>query len=306
MTLTEYFLKNIQKIEKDGSNRFVLILGSGIHKEAFGKSVENSLTSWRKLLESVEPNIKISSSNYILEFERIVTARALNCGKKYAKIQAHEIEDFIKKEIAGKLSENQLLALNNEKQNYPLGIFNPKYVSDVIILNFDLVIESLLLGVENSSGNINRVQNPTNEKYLSARYRTINTINFWHPHGDIHSIKSIILGIRKYGMLIGEVEKLRRRFKANELHSKKNYHKTWIDVFMTQPVIIAGASFSESEWDLWFALVNRMRNFSKNGNKKFHMPIFKMQHDFSQGTDFFEAISESTNQWRTLEELFKN
>jgi hypothetical protein len=306
MDFTEYFLQNKEKIEKDCRNRFVVILGSGIHKEAFGKSVENSLTSWRKLLELVEPNIKIRSSNYILEFERIVTARALNCGKKYAKLQAHEIEDSIKKEIADKLSEHQQLILDSKEQNYPIGIFNPKYVSDVIILNFDMVIESLLLKVENSSGNINRVKNPTNEKYLSARYRTINTINFWHPHGDVRSIKSIILGIRKYGMLIGEVEKLRQRFKANELNPKKNYHKTWIDVFMTQPVIIAGASFSESEWDLWFALVNRMRNFSKNGNRKFQMPIFKMQHDFSQGTEFFEAILESTNQWRTLEELLNN
>lgn len=306
MKLTEYFLKNKKKIEKDGSNRFVVILGSGIHKEAFGNSVENSLTSWRKLLQLVEPNIKISSSNYILEFEKIVTTRAWNCGKKHAIVQAHEIEDSIKKEIASKLSEYQRIALNSEKQNYPLGIFNSKYVSDVIILNFDLVIESLLLDLENSSGNIHRVKNPTKEKYLSARYRTINGINFWHPHGDVHSIKSIILGIRKYGMLIGEVEKLRQRFKANEFKIKKNYHKTWIDLFMTQPIIIAGASFSESEWDLWFALVNRMRNFSKNSNKKFQKPIFKMHHNFSKGNDFFEAISESTNQWRTLEELFKN
>jgi hypothetical protein len=67
----EYYLDQI--INNSNEKKFVIILGSGIHKQAFqGKeNINNILSSWCCLLRTIDPNI-ILTNNFLLDFEKII------------------------------------------------------------------------------------------------------------------------------------------------------------------------------------------------------------------------------------------
>jgi hypothetical protein len=69
---------------------------------------------------------------------------------------------------------------------------------------------------------------------------------------------------------------------------------------------------SKDEWDIWFALVNRARNFAKSDNQQYKYPIFQMRececnHDYRH--EWFEPLftgMDFNQQWKELEKLFNN
>ena len=68
---------------------------------------------------------------------------------------------------------------------------------------------------------------------------------------------------------------------------------------------------SKDEWDIWFALVNRERNFAKNENIQFKQPIFQMRECECKNDaqhQWFEPLftgMKFDEQWKKLEKLFK-
>jgi hypothetical protein len=145
-----------------------------------------------------------------------------------------------------------------------------------------------------------------------TRYRTVNGIKFWHPHGDIRSHVSIVLSLRKYGMILPQIEVLRKHFKANERKNReKEEFYTWFDCIAKQPILIIGASISDLEWDIWFALANRKRNFAKRNFKKNEQPIFKMVGpcetlDKNWFTELTIRKETYPCQWERMQDLFNN
>jgi hypothetical protein len=306
----EYFLNKI--VSKQIENKFVVILGSGIHKHAFrnNSNINNCLSSWCCLLKEIEPNLDLSS-NFLLDFERIILDKTNSQDEK----AAFKIEKEILKEVLKKIKNYQNETIKNSNLIYPLSIFNSDYVSDVISLNFDLVPELLL--TNNKKTKVNNLHEHKNKKSIihSTRHRVINGINFWHPHGDADKYDSLILGTRKYGLHINKIEKIRMRSK----HQKKpdNYQKSWYDVLTHNPVIILGADISDMEWDIWNAIVNRERNFGKKeNNEKYKFPIYQMRELNSNDNcnaksnriwfkPLFEENLSFEKQWNKLETLFK-
>jgi hypothetical protein len=298
--------------EKKPNVKFVIILGSGIHKEVFSNKTEitNCLTSWAYLLKKIAPKTELSD-NYLLDFERIILDNTNSQDEK----AAFKIEKEILKEVVTKINKYQNETIKNSNLIYPLSIFNSDYVSDVISLNFDLVPELLL--TNNKKTKVNNLHEHKNKKSIihSTRHRVINGINFWHPHGDADKYDSLILGTRKYGLHINKIEKLRMRSK----HQKKpdNYQKSWYDVLTHNPVIILGADISDMEWDIWNAIVNRERNFGKKeNNEKYKFPIYQMRELNSNDNcnaksnriwfkPLFEENLSFEKQWNKLETLFK-
>jgi hypothetical protein len=297
--------------------KHVIILGSGFHKEAHGKDIFNCLTDWNHLLKSVGGNpTTIQNQNYILDFELLVA----NKTRKQTEKIASKIEDDLLKDLSTNIEKDQKNVLSKKDIQYPLEIFNPNKVSDVISLNFDLVPELLI-----NKGKIPRIHYckhvfTKEEKKISnsiniTRHRIIGNkkngeITFWHPHGDIMTPSSMQLGIRKYGTSITEVELLRKRhkqFEANMSKKDNNYVESWYDKIINQPVIILGASMSENEWDLWFALINKIRNFSKGGNSKFESKIYKMRHDNEKyRSDIFTELVPKSNDYKIQWQFVKN
>lgn len=300
----------IKELEESGDNiKFVIVLGSGFHKQAFrnNSNINNCLSSWCCLLKEIKPDLDLSD-NFLLDFERII----LNNTNSQDEKAAFKIEKEILKEVVTKINKYQNETIKNSNLIYPLSIFNSDYVSDVISLNFDLVPELLLTNSKKTK--INNLYEYKNKKSIihSTRHRVINGIKFWHPHGDVDKFDSLILGTRRYGLHINKIEKLRMRSK----HQKKpdNYQKSWYDVLTHNPVIIIGADISDMEWDIWNAIVNREHNYGKE--KNIAKPIYQMRTSSSENKTktksneiwfkpLFDENLSFEKQWNKLETLFK-
>jgi hypothetical protein len=300
-------------------DKIVLIIGAGIHqqflkiwtKEAF------NFKCWRHLFMSIaeiEDSNIIPSNFPILDFEKLVVEKTACTSTDLNSKPAYLVERNLIKKVVGLLSTNQLSTI--DLQNYPLEIFNPEYISDVINLNFDLVIEEKLAqnkGDKKWKKLVSCKSWKQNEQTKSIynkpnfQYRKINNIKFWHPHGDIEYINSIVLGLRKYGMQIQNIEKLRKKYKANNKNNKPRF-KTWLDQLMTQTVLILGADISHNEWDVLFALISKKRNRARRGSDE---PIFQMSenHTNSNLRDWVAPISNKSmsfsDQWNLLLDLFQ-
>ena len=120
------------------------------------------------------------------------------------------------------------------------------------------------------------IQNLYQKKAGILKYRIFKNedkIRFWYPHGSIHDKDPITLGTREYAKRFQTIERLRGHSKSDE----KNKPTSWYHELTHNPVLILGAEMSQNEWDIWFALVNRERNFAKNENQQFKYPIFQMR-----------------------------
>jgi hypothetical protein len=240
--------------------KYTLIIGAGIHNHTLRKPEysDSPLRSWDALMK------KIGGKNYhnpLLGFESLITDTA---NKK--AVPANQAESLLLHELAKILNEEQHKVLEDKDISYPVQIFNPEKVSDVIILNFDLVIEMLL-----SNGNL-----PELIKHEHSFYRIINGIKFWHPHGDIERPQSIDFGIREYGKNTLDVERLRALFKKDErsgAYDSSEITPTWYSAMILNPLVFAGTSLSFDEWGLWFALTSRKRNFATKGEE---LPIYTL------------------------------
>jgi hypothetical protein len=290
--LPGYFKNNKNKIAK---NKFVVIIGSGFHIQGIGKK-KNILNNWSALLSSIDKNVKLSGNN-VLDFEKIVRYRTEI--QKLKNKNASQIEKELLKEVASSIIN---YSKSVDKSKYPTNIFNNRYVSDVINLNYDLVVESI-------AGDINHIKNQYSDykiskkkiktPILSTLYYDVNEIRFWHPHGSVLRPETIQLGIRSYYKKTIEVETLRKRFKSKTRDKTKLVYENsnWFDLLSTRPIIICGASLSTSEWDLWLAIVSRLRNYAQYSQKE--TPIFKMYGNTNiknrEEINYFNRISNGKN-----------
>jgi hypothetical protein len=296
--------EQFEKLLNTSGVKFTIILGSGFHRNAIGGN--SVLSSWEKLLKDLNPASKLTGE-YHLDFEKIIQS------EKTPFEDSHKTEERLIQCVQKLIKEEQDKVLKDCTLCYPLGIFNPAKVSDVISLNFDEVPEKLLNKQEGvrigKYSNNSSFSSSSKESYgyLTSRHKAVDfgdkgKITFWHPHGIV-SNKSIILGAHRYAHLLKAVISIRN----GHMEAKRNdsSDNTWYKSLIENPVLILGAGMSPTEWDMWFALTSKNR---ANGDKK---PIFQMrececkkdvQHEWFQplftGADYKE-------QWKKLEELLK-
>jgi hypothetical protein len=255
----------------DPNVQFTIILGSGLHSQFIGS--DSILSSWELLLKELNSDVKLTG-DYHLDFEKIIESQKL------------QFEDSSKTEgkllrcIKLLLKKEQERVLRDCKDCYPLWLFNPKYVSDVVSLNFDEIPEKLLnrdkkvrLGKFTNKSSFN-VGSKESYSYLATRFRTVDfgkdgQINFWHPHGVNQNNKSIILGLHKYSHILETSIRLRKHHMKLKKQDKTDF--TWYQAILKNPIIIIGAGMSSIEWDLWFALISQKRANNPAA------PIFQMR-----------------------------
>lgn len=214
------------------------------------------MISWGNLLKALGVS---DLESPLLAFESLILKKA-----NELNVSASKGEKALLNEISQKIKDEEEKITKDSSINYPLQIFNPEKVSDVIILNFDLIIEKLL-----NNGIVPRKKQVVNLDYRLF-YREIKGIRFWHPHGDIYSPTKIQFGLRKYGMNISEVEHLRKVFKQIERNGNYNLNSdstTWYSAMIINPLIFIGTRLSWSEWTLWYTLISRKRNFALKGRE---------------------------------------
>ncbi len=294
--------------------RFTIILGSGFHNQAIGNN--SILSNWEKLLKDQDPNLNITGF-YPLDYEQLIVRRTAN--EQDPNLQdsgTEKIEQRISEEICHDLKCAQEKALKFNKNCYPKFIFNPDKVSDIISLNFDTTAETLcrdFVDEKNITRKHSRIFSDKNDEleipFTHVQFENGGTIVFWYPHGSIHDKSKNILGIREYSKRLAVLERLRKHSKKKE--REKTTSTTWYFQLTHNPVLILGADLKKDEWDMWFAIVNRERNFAKSENQQFKNPIFQMRECECQQDhrhEWFQPLftgMKFDEQWRKLEELFK-
>lgn len=282
-------------INKNDGIKFTIVLGSGFH---IPKNSNTILSSWEMLLKKMHPKF-VSQGNYLLDFEQMILI-------ENSSLQSSDVEK-LKLSQAAKCLKKVQENLDLEKLNqYPIEIFNPDIISDIVILNFDEVAEKICKEVLKCK--ISSIQYVEIDEKLKSEAKIHQTtrfkevifpnkgiIRFWHPHGSIAKSSEMILSARSYAMHIANIERLRKHSKSKIKNNNKL--NTWYDQLIHQPVLILGASISNSEWDLWSAFVNRERNFSKKDNKKFRKPIYQMRSS--------ENLISNENDKKTNEQWFE-
>ena len=300
----------LKALLKDPSLEFTIILGSGFHRQALGNNT--ILSSWEKLLTQYDSDLTLTGF-YPLDYEQLVVRRT---GKQENEESlnkaASEIEKSISEEICFDLLCAQNKSLKFSKKKYPKGIFNPKKVSDVISLNFDTTAEIIcceLAKIKEPICNYSKFPSTNNADlkipYWEVPFTENGSIRFWHPHGSMHDKENLTLGLREYSKRIQTIERLRNYSKSENQKDKTS----WYSQLSHNPVLILGAEMSKDEWDLWFALVNRERNFAKKENQEFKYPIFQMRECECKNDaqhQWFEPLFTGIKfdeQWKELEKL---
>jgi hypothetical protein len=298
---------------KDPSVKFTIIFGSGFHREVLGSN--SILSNWEKLLKDQDSELTLTGF-YPLDFEQLIVRRTgMQKDEESRQKAAYEMEKRISEEICFDLKCAQEKAVKFNKKHYPIGIFNPKKVSDIVSLNFDTTAEILSakkskLKKSESKPSIFESQENGNFEIpcWEVEFKKEEKIRFWYPHGSINDKDPITLGTREYAKRFQTIERLRKHSKSD----KENEPTSWYHQITLNPVLILGAHMSKDEWDIWFALVNRERNFAKKDNQQYKYPIFQMRececnHDYRH--EWFEPLftgMDFKQQWEELEELLKN
>ena len=317
-------MKNVIKQYKDKNQKLTIILGSGFHCQGLGKN--SILSNWSILLSKLIHNNSLTGK-YTLDFEKIIVHQTQNQNSA-ALQQAHIIEKNVLKQIAYFIKKEQEWVLSQSNSfKYP-NVFNPKYVSDVISLNFDHVAEELCnLNYGNGEKvkllNESSFQGKSSEKSKSTIYQRTshrkitdkqgNETRFWYPHGSIIKPDSITLGINRYTKLVSDTIRIRQHYKKKE---KENDFElvdlTWYSQILKNPVLILGASLSEAEWGLWSSIVFKKRNYAKSTSAFYENDIYKMidinTEDKNLGY-WYEPLFEGKDfneQWMLIENLLSD
>jgi hypothetical protein len=286
--------------------KFTIILGSGFHMQALGG--DSILSSWDILLRKVSHEANLTGQ-YHLDFEKIIQSKKITCE------DSHVTEERLIACVQKLIKEEQERVLTECEHCYPLGIFNPEKVSDVISLNFDEVPEKLLKKEQNASKlskfkNDSSFNKESNESYafLSTRNRSVEfannkTIKFWYPHGAIDNPKSIVLGLHRYACMVENGQRIRNHHMSAKRNNSTD--NTWYYRLLENPVLILGAGMSPTEWDMWFALTSRERANNKT-QLIFQMRECECKKDVQH--EWFEPLFTGMSfdeQWKKLEELLK-
>ncbi len=87
----------------------------------------------------------------------------------------------------------------------------------------------------------------------------------WHIHGLAYKPSSIVIGHYYYGKLLSQIQRyvggMIARYKAAESQGRAFTPKSWVDYFLTGDVHILGFGMDSAEFDLWWLICCKQRNF---------------------------------------------
>jgi hypothetical protein len=304
-------MKEIEKLSEIVSKgkKLTIVIGSGVNSYAVGNK-KTIVTNWAKLLDAAfGKKSKVSSQNYILDFERRLVDKTSEQDDKAAS----KIQDSILKGICESIQKEQVKSYYSK--GYPTYLFNKENVSNVVSLNFDLIPELLMSGGKIPKLGKKHKSISNNKSSNVCRYREIDGIRYWHPHGDVQSKESVVLGMRQYIDNVKHLEDMRRHHKdkARSNKGKNGFGNSWYEALVDNPVLVLGASLSDNELDIWGALINRERNFAKGINRsEYRPPVYIMWSECESGkfnkpdwvTPIFSVNQCYEKQWQKLKNIF--
>lgn len=233
-----------------------LLLGNG-----FSMSIFEDIPSWAELISSKITDV----TNYPILYEI-----ELHRSKK------NEIE--FKKQLSRKIEE---LKIKNEVYNFDSvsafgEMLNSRGINNILTTNYEDGVAYVLL---NKCGYVESGHDNSESIYSIHRYTeyidnsTGHRIKIWKIHGDSKKHETIQLGLNQYGEFLSKIQDYvngKYKFKDNkktvQYESIENRIKegpldvnSWIDLFFSTELYIAGFGMDYSEIDIWWLLTKRLR-----------------------------------------------
>ena len=255
----------LKGIRSGKSPQLTLILGAGIHNMIPGDN--NPLSSWSQLLNSMTNDIghPVLSGSPSLHWELISMA------SKDRNDMAHEGESNFRESLRDKIRDLEPGAIEHGREFMEpvFEILDTGMVSDVISMNLDLVLEQLY--AERHERTLKVQGKDRLSRFREIKTKSGTTVRFWHPHGDIDSIDTMLMGMWEYQRQLPKLRGQFNHFKSKERRMKRNDFfidvnrkaGSWLELMMFRPLIFAGTSLDLAEWDLWYSLLLRWRNRSR-------------------------------------------
>lgn len=252
--------KTTEPIQKDA--HIVLVLGAGIHnaastKNARGNAIAQQLANWDGVQDGLHKGNLLGQT---LAWELNGLDGHVDDDQQAAdRLKARQ------RKLAKKLRflAQRAQAFNWQPPKALQGLLQSGRVTDVISLNVDLVLEHWIQMTFNSRL-LPRVQGSQNAHRRRVFKIGGDLITFWYPHGDIDSPTNLQFSLSHYAKSLDWMESARKTYKEREKIGKDEEFETWLDPILSKrQLLVLGASLDPSEWDLWFALLCRWRNFAR-------------------------------------------
>lgn len=235
------------------------------------------ISSWDSLLKSFNNTIYENITDYSVLWE-LVSLEIENS----KSLPAAERDKMLSKRVIDKFKEANKILIHQENVNHKIiiDLLKTKRISDVIVLNLDLIFVNKLNRL--SEFTVNRVcdVSSTLTRKRIVHYDDI-AMRFWYPHGDVKNLKSITFGYWRYEARLRILSEVFRNMKRKERLSWKGFYSdpvncsNWFELMISQNLLILGSSIATSEIDLWYSLIARWRNYANfEGPKSFRLATY--------------------------------
>ncbi len=225
----------------------VPVIGAGVNIQAALQDGARNTNDWDGLLNRVSEEVGIDGPlppTPLAKWETLLRRWSLH--KRVEPFKAEEqLQAFVCRELRAHETTTARYSLYGE--------FLDAGFRDIISLNFDRQI----------------ALHRTNERFIAPRRRDLlyrhsiaGATRIWYPHGDTRKSATLKLGVRKYGMLIGTLERERTRIMAaTRSRGRDTSRAHWLDlILLGAPLVFIGCGLAADEWPLWWLLHQRARN----------------------------------------------
>lgn len=253
--------------------RIVLILGAGVHRAAKLKSPRGqvslqNLASWSGIQNGFYYGYQLGQT---LAWELNALANQATDEQSAQRLKEEQLA------LAQRLDRDskRLLRFDWQPPEALHELLMSGAVTDVISLNVDLVLEQWLANAlkikrptvhrRNGEERSNKGNQNSDRAREFKKLGTEEGIRFWYPHGDVSKPSSLQFGLSDYAKALNWMSLARSKYKAREKNKGKlEKYLTWLDPLLSKrQVLILGASLDPAEWDVWYALLCRWRNFAQ-------------------------------------------
>ncbi len=275
----------------DGRRRAVPVFGSGLNLQAAlaAGAARNEEDDWAGLLDRVAEHLGIAAD---LPHRDLASMTARWEAFLWRVAGASNVQASVAEANLCRVVTQELRALESataERRFY--GRVLRAGFADIVSLNFDRRLalhgrsRAMSTAVPPPLPGVHERLEPSLYRHARVVRRRQETRIFF-PHGDTARPDTLKLGVRAYGRYIDDLEAARARHKASEKRFVAHKSRTmgaaaaraawpdavralapgrlsWVDLFLTAPLVFVGCGLSTDEWPLWWTLHQRARNAAR-------------------------------------------
>lgn len=271
--MTPTGLARLLKEDRGSEVGIVPVVGAGVNIEASAIEHRGPADDWAGLLDRIAVDTGLTKrersalpASFLARWETLLLRWAEIHG-----VAPHKAENQLQTRVV-----TGLRALEEDADSFALyREFAASGLVDLISLNFDRRIALASAREKFDTGPKNPPEGPSARPlYRHSRIETDGGIatRVWYPHGDTKRADTLKLGVRRYGFHLGLLQEYLGHFgdewRTNvawmDRMSEYSYPwrsepgddevTSWVDVFLSRPLLFIGCGMGADEWSLWWLL----------------------------------------------------